>query len=190
MAVCCMVLVCMTISKLFHIWYFFELSFNMMSWSNLENLVQNTHISDYRILYQSDQHRICNYCASKLSLENPQCFEPPRLLCSLRQSINPSIHFVSRTLPINNSHGGELSLLNWFSVFCRSVFVSFVLVYDCICNDCPVSRIALTACSLTLEETKELQKLRKRPNGVSIEDLATIKTKPKEQSTSVSSCVV
>lgn len=33
-----------------------------------------------------------------------------------------------------------------------------------------------------LEETKELQKLRKRPKGVSIEDLATIKTKQKEQS--------
>lgn len=33
-----------------------------------------------------------------------------------------------------------------------------------------------------LEEAKELQKLRKRPNGVSIEDLATIKTKQKELS--------
>lgn len=33
-----------------------------------------------------------------------------------------------------------------------------------------------------LEETKELQRLRKRPHGVSVEDLATIKNKPKEQS--------
>lgn len=35
---------------------------------------------------------------------------------------------------------------------------------------------------IALEETKELQKLRKRPNGVSVEDLATIKTKQKEES--------
>jgi len=31
-----------------------------------------------------------------------------------------------------------------------------------------------------IEETKELQKMRKKPNGVSIEDLATLKAKPKE----------
>ncbi|ESN92068.1 hypothetical protein HELRODRAFT_186177 [Helobdella robusta] len=35
--------------------------------------------------------------------------------------------------------------------------------------------------SAILEETKELQKLRKKPNGVSIEDLATIKTETKER---------
>jgi len=40
-------------------------------------------------------------------------------------------------------------------------------------------------CRTALEETKELQKLRKRPKGVSIEDLATIKTKQKEQSVEV-----
>ena len=38
---------------------------------------------------------------------------------------------------------------------------------------------------MALEETKELQKLRKRPNGVSVEDLATIKTKQKEESVEV-----
>jgi len=38
---------------------------------------------------------------------------------------------------------------------------------------------------LALEEAKELQKLRKRPNGVSVEDLATVKTKQKEESKEV-----
>jgi hypothetical protein len=33
-----------------------------------------------------------------------------------------------------------------------------------------------------IEEAKELRRMRKRPNGVSIEDLATLKTKPKESS--------
>lgn len=45
--------------------------------------------------------------------------------------------------------------------------------------------ITLLLCSVALEEAKELQKLRKRPKGVSIEDLATIKSKPKEQSVNV-----
>lgn len=43
-------------------------------------------------------------------------------------------------------------------------------------------------CRIALEETKELQKLRKRPNGVSVEDLATIKTKQKEESVEVVIC--
>ena len=42
-----------------------------------------------------------------------------------------------------------------------------------------------SCCRTALEETKELQRLRKRPNGVSVEDLATIKTKQKEQSVEV-----
>ena len=40
-------------------------------------------------------------------------------------------------------------------------------------------------CRTVLEEAKELHKSRKRPNGVSIEDLATIKTKQKEMSIEV-----
>jgi len=42
-----------------------------------------------------------------------------------------------------------------------------------------------SCCRMALEETKELQRLRKRPNGVSVEDLATIKTKQKEESVEV-----
>ena len=55
--------------------------------------------------------------------------------------------------------------------------VEYIDVVDC-CRDHLCHSIAL-------EEAKELQKLRKRPYGVNVEDLATMKTKQKEQSVEV-----
>ena len=65
----------------------------------------------------------------------------------------------------------------------RTLYYTPVIITRQFCN--LIATNIYLRCRTALEEAKELQKLRKRPNGVSIEDLATIKTKQKEMSIEV-----